>query len=165
MCIRDSNYGMPSFGYHKNYFLDENFLAPKKDYFAPFESPSYESSFLEQSKTEEPTDKNSEALLENILSGFDENQKKQAIENLIKDRENLKNKIVDRLRNIKNKISELRYSTIYQIHPQVDFKALSRIYSMIDQMSVEEEIKSWKDISFLQLKLLDENLLGGKNES
>ena len=144
----------------ENYFLNENYWTPKPDYFGPNDFSENQSPV----KALDTCQENSQEILENLLSGFDEAQKKQVIENLIKQREELR-------KEINNKISYLKSGILFQksLSPynitRMDFKDLLRMESNLCQMAQEENTRAWKDISWLQLKLLDENLLGGKNET
>jgi len=99
-------------------------------------------------------------MLDNILKGASGEQQKETIENLVKQRVELKIKMIKELNDAKESIREMRHNTIYGIQPPLDMQELHRQYCMLDQLSITEEIKCWKDISFLELKLIEETLTG-----
>lgn len=102
--------------------------------------------------------KEDESMLDNLLSGQDSIARKETIEELIKQREELKNKKIEEIKHQKSEISDLRCKALDPYHPNIKlYNELTKLYSVLDQLSVEEEIKAWKDITFLQLKKMDEN--------
>ena len=102
--------------------------------------------------------------LDNLLRQFDGEKRKEIIENLIRDRESLNKKMRSEIEYIKEHLRTVNYLNRYKINMVMPFKDLAKLYSNFNHLAVEEEIRSWKDISFLRLKLFDEGLTGGNYE-
>jgi len=103
-------------------------------------------------------------FLNNLLDQFDGEKRKEVIENLIIERVSLNKKMKYEIENIKDHLRSIKSLATYQINPIMPFKDIAKLYSTFNHKSVEEEIKAWKDISFLRLKLFDEGLTGGNYE-
>ena len=106
-------------------------------------------------------------LLNKILSDEEGELRKKIIQNLMDEREKLKEKKLNELKFQKDKIRYERNKALfgYQSQPKL-LDGLSKLYFGLDQIAAEEEIKAWKDLSFLQLRLIEEDLGGYmKNES
>ena len=101
-------------------------------------------------------------ILDSILKEASGVYRKEIIENMIKQREELKRKMLIELNSKKERIWEIKFNTLYGAPLPPNFRDLEKLYWMLDQLMVVEEIKCWKDVSFLQLKLLEENLNGGE---
>lgn len=107
--------------------------------------------------------KEDSVFLDNLLSQFDGEKRQEIIENLIRDRESLTNKMKSEIENIKDHLRTMNYLNRYKINMQIPFRDMVKLYSGFNQVAVEEEIKSWKDISFLRLRLFDEGMTGGND--
>lgn len=114
-------------------------------------------------ETSQANNREGQAFLENILSQHDGEKRKEIIEDLINDRVLLKRKILSEIENIKDHLRAMKYLNVYRINPLMPIKDLAKLYSDFNHRAVEEEINSWKDISFLRLKLFDEGITGGSN--
>lgn len=102
--------------------------------------------------------KEDDNMLDKLLSGQDTIARKETLEELINKREELKIKKIEEIKHQRNKINELKFQASNPYHPNTKlFNDLTKLETALDQQAVEEEIKSWKDITFLQLKIMDEN--------
>ena len=101
--------------------------------------------------------------LDELLNQFDGEKRKEIIENLIRDRESLKIKKLTEIENIKDHLRTMKHSGAYNINQAMPLNDLAKLYSNFNHLAVEEEIKAWKDISILCLKLFDEGLTGSGN--
>jgi len=105
----------------------------------------------------------SDDFLDKLLNGESSQRKREIIEHIIKQREELKNKKLQELQDQKSNLRDLRLRALYGSLP--GFNEINSLYAMMDQLAIDEEIKSWKDISFLQLKLLEESGLTDNDEN
>lgn len=153
------NYGMPSFGYHKNSLVDENYLSHKRDYFGPEipESKEYEKA----ANNKEVDDNTGEDYLESLLKNFSEEDRKEVIEALIKERTSLMERVKDKLESQKEHLRDLKYPNSYSLSKEMDLKDVTKQYNEVHNNIIDEERKAWKDIAFLKVKLWDEGIAGG----
>jgi len=100
-------------------------------------------------------------ILDSILKEASGVYRKETIDNLIKKREELKRRMMQELYCQKEKIWDIKFSTLYGRPLPPNMNDLEKLYWMLDQQIVTEEINCWKDVSFLQVKLLEESLAGG----
>jgi len=99
--------------------------------------------------------------LDKILFGMDDKAKAEFIDDLIKQRIELKYKMLNEIEREKDNFRNLLFRAQHGFLPASNLKELSRIYSLLNQLSIAEEVKCWKDTSFLHLKKLEEGLLEG----
>jgi len=104
------------------------------------------------------------SYLDKILFGMDDKEKAKFLDELIQKRESLKYKMRDQIEREKDSCRELLFKANYGFLPANHLKDISRIYGTLKQLSIAEEVQCWKDTSLLQLKKLEEGLLGGETE-
>ena len=163
------NYGLPSFGGHKDYFVSDKYQAERPDYFVKDESFGNEKALYEaprdhESRPDEKSDlDNDEKFLDQLLSGFDDEEREKAIDLLIKDREKLTERLKVEIENEKDHLRGMKYQGCYNLSLGIPAKDLTKQYNELNQMKMEEEIRAWKDISFLKMKLWEQGMAGGDN--
>ena len=113
---------------------------------APKYAESYFNNSLDNLVQNNICEDNSADFLEKLLSGENAIRKKEIVEHLINEREKLKYKKLGELLHQKNELRAF-IPTSYE---------MSKIYSSLDALLVDEEIQCWKDVSFMHLKLLDD---------
>jgi len=114
-----------------------------------------ESLYLQLTSPEE------QSYLDKILFGMNDKTKAEFIDDLIKQRIELKYKMLSEIEREKDNFRNLLFRAQHGFLPASNLKELSRIYSLLNQLSIAEEVKCWKDTSFLHLKKLEEGLLEG----
>jgi len=102
-----------------------------------------------------------QSYLDKLLFGMDDKAKAEFINDLIKQRIELKYKMLNEIEREKDNFRNLLFKVQHGFLPASNLKELSRIYSLLNQLSIAEEVKCWKDTSFLHLKKLEEGLLEG----
>jgi len=107
------------------------------------------------------TSVNEHSYLDKILFGMDDKAKVEFIDDLIKQRIELKYKMLNEIEREKDNFRNLIFKAQYGFLPAGNLKELCRLYSLLNQLSIAEEVKCWKDTSFLHLKKLEEGLLEG----
>jgi len=142
------NYGMPSFGPHRNYFVDE-----KKP-----EGRNAADEVLERVSGWTRTD---EQFLDEMLSGIDGEQRRQAIEEMVKERVSIRERNKNEIERAKGNLRDMKYMGCYNANLGMQPGDLTKLYDQLKTLKMEEDVKSWKDISFLKLKLWEEGLAGG----
>ena len=101
------------------------------------------------------------SYLDKVLFGMDDKAKAEFINDLIKQRIELKYKMLSEIEREKDSFRNLIFKAQYGFLPASNLKELCRLYSLLNQLSIAEEVKCWKDTSFLHLKKLEEGLLEG----
>ena len=147
------NYGMPSFGHHTNYFLSDSY----KDSMNPVDQ------VLERAIPFKGSD---EDFLESMLNDLDGSERKQVIEEMIRERQSIQQKAKVDIESAKDHLRDMKYAGCYSLNPVIPYKDITKLYDQLNQLSREEDTKAWKDISFLRVKLWDEGIAGGdRNEN
>ena len=146
------NYGMPSFGVHNNYFVNENSL-----------DNSIADNVVEYAVPQK--DQRDFEFLDSLLNGIDGKERTKVIEDMISERETIKIKFHNDIENAKDNLRSMKYIGSYTLENAIPVKDMTKLYNDLIKLSKEEEIKAWKDISFLRVKLWDEGLGGEYNES
>ena len=133
-----------------------NGIAYQRNGYIP-ESNNYQNQSPEK-KYESRTD---EAFLDNVLGQFDQQKRNETIDTMIRERIHLKDRFREEVENEKSNLRGIKYLSIYQVNPNLSFKDWSKLYTSLNQLKEEEEIRAWKDISLLKLKLWEEGWMGG----
>ena len=120
-----------------------------------FKIPQPESLYLQLTFHQE------QSYLDKLLFGMDDKVKAEFINDLIKQRIELKYKMLSEIEREKDSFRNLIFKAQYSFLPAGNLKELCRLYSLLNQLSIAEEVKCWKDTSFLHLKKLEEGLLEG----
>ena len=108
-----------------------------------------------------PESRSDEAFLDNVLGQFDQDKRNETIDTMIRERIHLKDRFREEVENEKSNLRDIKYLSVYQMNPTMPFKDWSKLYTSLNQLKEEEEIRAWKDISLLKLKLWEEGWMGG----